>query len=224
MKKHPAILILMILSMVFSIGLSACDTEEPVQTDGVTYTITLDQTALSMTVYEKQTLTAVVRNSNGQVVDQTVTWSSSNSSVASVTDGVVLAAGAGTANITAALADGTTVSCTVTSAYTGVIPQLVLDNVTGGSLTIANGQSFTLNAKISFNGKDCTDSDTTFHYTVEDPSVATVSDDGVITAVAEGRTKITILAGWRGLGGENLNGGEDAYGLKIVVELSVAAL
>ena len=83
--------------------------------------VTLSQTAAAMTVGgETLTLTPTVAPSNA--TNKTVTWTTSDASVATVADGVVTAVGAGTATITATATNGTpddtsddqTATCAVT--------------------------------------------------------------------------------------------------------------
>ena len=82
--------------------------------------ITLSQTEAAMTVGgDALTLTATVAPDNA--ADKTVTWTTSDASVATVADGVVTAVGAGIATITATATNGTadtsddkTATCTVT--------------------------------------------------------------------------------------------------------------
>ena len=76
--------------------------------------VSLDKTELSLTVGGTETLTATVAPDNA--TDKTVTWTSSDSTVATVDqNGVVTAVAPGTAVITATTADGgKTASCTVT--------------------------------------------------------------------------------------------------------------
>ena len=83
--------------------------------------VTLSQTEAAMTVGDAAlTLTATVAPSNAS--NKTVTWTTSDASVATVADGVVTAVGAGTATITATATNGTpddtsddkTATCTVT--------------------------------------------------------------------------------------------------------------
>lgn len=82
--------------------------------------VTLSQTEAAMTVGgDALTLTATVAPSNAS--NKTVTWTTSDASVATVADGVVTAVGAGTATITATATNGTaetsddqTATCTVT--------------------------------------------------------------------------------------------------------------
>lgn len=88
--------------------------------------ITLDQTSGTLTEGDTVTLTATVSPDNATY--KTVTWETSNSSVATVADGVVTALRAGTATITAKTADGNfsaTYTLTVEAEavnYTNLVP------------------------------------------------------------------------------------------------------
>ena len=77
--------------------------------------VSLDQTTLEMTVEDKATLTATVLPANA--TDKSVAWSSSDNSVATVSNGQVEALAAGTAVITVTTTDGSkTAKCNVTVA------------------------------------------------------------------------------------------------------------
>ena len=73
--------------------------------------ITLDKTTLSLTVGAEETLTATVKPDNA--TDKTVTWTSSNTAVATVNNGKVKGIKAGTAVITAKAGDKSA-KCNVT--------------------------------------------------------------------------------------------------------------
>lgn len=82
--------------------------------------ISLDKKSLKLEPGEQATLTANVLPDNA--TDKTVTWESSDDSVASVENGTVTARAAGTASITASSADGEiTASCQVTVIDTALI-------------------------------------------------------------------------------------------------------
>lgn len=74
--------------------------------------VTLDKTALTMEVGDTERLVATVLP--GTAGDKAVTWTSSNSNVVTVSNGVVTANGLGTATITVTTMDGSkTATCTV---------------------------------------------------------------------------------------------------------------
>jgi uncharacterized protein YjdB len=101
--------------------------------------VTLDKTSLSMNTGTQQTLTATVSPSNA--TNKNVTWTSSNSSVASVASGVVTANAAGTAVITVTTVDGAkTATCTVTVTNSGATSiSEGFDSVVGTSSSITSG-------------------------------------------------------------------------------------
>lgn len=93
----------------------------PVQATGVT----LDKTSASVKQGKTLTLTATVEPADA--ANKNVTWSSSDTSVATVSDGVVTGVATGNAQITATTVDGShTASCTVT-VTTSLPPLLISD-------------------------------------------------------------------------------------------------
>ncbi|MCM1522175.1 MAG: C10 family peptidase [Muribaculaceae bacterium] len=83
--------------------------------------VTLDVTSKELTEGEEFTLTATVAPDDA--ADKTVTWTSSNDAVATVSaDGVVKAIAVGTATITATTTNGKTATCAVTVKASEVLP------------------------------------------------------------------------------------------------------
>ena len=145
--------------------------------------MTLSQTTASLKVVgETLTLTATVAPSNATF--KNVTWSSSNTAVATVADGVVTAkASVGTAIITVKTADGAkTATCTVT---VGVPVTGVTLSQTSASLKV--GETLTLKATVA--PDNATDKSVT--WSSSNTAVATVSD-GKVTAKAAGTATITV--------------------------------
>ena len=102
--------LLAIIAIMVMIAFSACgdgnDTMDSVSG------VSLNKSTLDLTVGETETLTATVSPSNA--TDKTVSWSSDNSDVVTVTDGTVTAVAAGSAIITVTTQDGDkTARCTV---------------------------------------------------------------------------------------------------------------
>ena len=120
--------------------------------------------------------------------DKTVTWSSSNETVATVTSaGKVKALKAGTADITAACGECSAV-CTVT------VKEIKLSKITLSkkTLTIAEGASKTL--KVTYSPSNTTDSKT-IKWTSSNKKVATVTSKGKVTAKKKGTATITAKCG-----------------------------
>ena len=79
--------------------------------------VTLEPTTATLTLGETETVTLIPTVLPGDATDKSVTWSSSDEAVATVTDGVVTAVAAGTATITVTTTDGAkTATCAVTVA------------------------------------------------------------------------------------------------------------
>ena len=136
-------------------------------------------------------LNATLYDASGNTLTGTgITWSSSNSAVASVSnDGVVVARSAGTTQITAA-AGGLRASITVTVART---PSRVV--VTPESARLAGeGETLRLVAVVlDADGGEITDAPRSWRS--EHPMVASVDDQGEVTARTEGETRITVSTG-----------------------------
>ena len=151
--------------------------------------ISLSQTSLNLTASgQKVTLTATVTPDNA--TNKSVTWTSSNTAVATVSNsGVVTAVANGTAVITAMTADGTNLSaqCNVTVNIPVPATGITLSQ-TSLNLT-AVGQTATLTATVT--PSNATNKSIT--WTSSNAAVATVSSSSVVTAVANGTAVITAM-------------------------------
>ena len=147
--------------------------------------VKLDKTTATAKLNYAIQLTHFIEPTNA--TNKSVTWTSSNPSVASVSDGKVTGLSAGTATITVTTADGGfTATCTVTvSDGSKTLSYLTLAKAASSSET---APAFTVTAKYS----DRTTEDVTSKATWKssDSSVATVSS-GIITLVAAGSTEVT---------------------------------
>lgn len=139
--------------------------------------VTLSKTSLSLTTGGSETVTATGRD--------TITWTSSKSSVATVVNGKITAVGAGTATITATQTDKQTATCTVTVTSPVVAVTSVTLNKT--SLSLEKGKTYTLKATV----KPSDAQNATVSWSSSKTSVATVDKNGKVTAKAAGSTTIT---------------------------------
>lgn len=150
--------------------------------------ITLNNSTLSLTTGQNFTLQAMLSPSNA--TNKEVTWESSDAGVAAVSkDGVVTAKKAGKATIVVKAADesGKYASCVVT--VTEAKKEVTGVTLNKSSLNLGVGGSEVLSATVL--PADATNKQVTWLSST--PSVATVSQSGVVTGVKEGTTQISVI-------------------------------
>ena len=149
--------------------------------------VSLDKTTLSFTSINQTTqLTATVLPTNA--TNKSVTWTSSNTNVATVSSsGVVTSKGNGTATITATTTDGSNKSATCS--VTVDAPILV----TGVSLSQTSLTFSALNATQTLTATvtPSNAANKTLTWTSSNTNVATVSSSGVVTSKGNGTATIT---------------------------------
>ena len=151
-----------------------------VTVQAVPTSVSLNKTSLTLDVSKSYTLTKTVSPSNAVT---SYTWSSSNTSVATVDgNGKVTAKKAGTATITVKTANGKTASCNVT---VQAVPTSVSLNKT--SLTLDVSKSYTLTKTVS-----PSNAVTSYTWSSSNTSVATVDGNGKVTAKKAGTATITV--------------------------------
>ena len=148
-------------------------------------------TATLMSIGQTVQLTASVLDQNGQpVAAATVTWSSNNVNVATVSNqGLVTAVGNGTATITAR-SGSVSQNATVTVRQTAVRIEIDPDTAT----LMAIGETVQLTAAVR-DGNGQPVSGVVVAWSSSDETVATVSGAGLVTAVMNGVAAITARAG-----------------------------
>ena len=170
-----------------------CNIQQPIPVESVAISGNgVSNGKLSLKVGASAQLTATVKPDNA--TNKTVSWDSSDNSVAKVSDGKVTALKAGTATITATAGDISS-SITVTVANVPVPVSSVSvsgDGVRDGKLSLKAGASVQLTASVK--PDDATDRKVT--WTSSDSSVANVMGTGVVTAGSKaGKATIKATAG-----------------------------
>ena len=130
---------------------------------------------------------SVTATPEAALTGKTVDWSSSDDRVVKVDqDGNIEAAGIGTATITASCEEfSDTVTVTVNAPLTGITLNTLETSIKKGD---------TADLDVIYTPEDTTD-DTTVIWTSSDDTVATVDDNGVVTALKDGETTITATVG-----------------------------
>lgn len=157
--------------------------------------IAISNSSVTLTEGGTQTISAYAVMSDGST--KSVSWQSSNQSIASISNGTITAKSAGTATITASYG-GKSASCQVTVKKKEQVAQATVQyiDITDSSITIDAKKTYTLtvNAVMSDGStKRLTNGEVLWE--VVDTSIATVSN-GVITGVSGGQT--TVFATYKG--------------------------
>lgn len=145
--------------------------------------VTLSETTATMTIGGELELTATIEPKNA--TDQRLTWSSSDTGVATVdSNGKVTAKAAGTATITATAASGITAACEITVSDEVIeVTAVTLDKT---KATIKVGKSLQLTATIEPTGA----TNASLKWTSSDTGIAIVTD-GRVQGIAPGEATIT---------------------------------
>ena len=161
-------------------SIPAVEEEEPTKAEPKY--LTLSQAVLSLGIGERYTLCCTLPDGS---IASNISYSSNNSLVARVDfkTGEVIAAGTGTAQITAKTPGGTKAVCNITVGYA---PSSIVINKT--KLVLGVGEQFNLNSSLP---SGCASYNTA--YSTNNALVAdVVKDNGLVTAKAVGTAKITV--------------------------------
>ena len=146
--------------------------------------VSLNKTEISLYIGESFQLEATVSPDNA--TDKAVTWSTSDSGVATVSGGAVKAVAKGTATITAT-AGGKSATCSVTCKERPKVQSISFEK---DSYAIPVGTSAQL--KITYSPADAVAPVCT--WAVSDPTLARVDNSGTVTALAPGEVTVTVTA------------------------------
>jgi uncharacterized protein YjdB len=145
--------------------------------------VSMDRETLSVAIGESKAIAATVLPENA---NPSVSWVTDNQAVATVTQGgAVTGIAVGTATITVATVEG---GFTDTCAVTVTVPVNVSGVTIPATAQVAEGYAVTLTPTI-------TPANATFQavtWSTSDPSIATVSANGVVTGLNPGLTTITV--------------------------------
>ncbi len=186
-KKLFLIIFSLCISLSLACGFAACGGEE--DTGIPVASVGFNKNVLELEVGETYKLNATVLPSNA--TDKTLIWSSSDSDVASVSDGLITARKEGEAEITAKSGNKQAV-CTVTvKPETDVTVPVTSVTLNQSVYTLAIGASYTLIPTVL----PANATDRQVKWSSSNEKTVTVSDRGVIQAIAKGTSTIKAEAG-----------------------------
>ena len=148
--------------------------------------LTLNKTSLTVNKGATSTLSATAGPSDAN--NKTVKWTTSDSSVATVSSaGEVKGVKRGTATITATAADGSGKKATCSVTVKQPVTSVTLNKT---ALTLNNGKTATLTATVGPSNAN----NKTVKWTTSNSAVATVSSTGVVKGIKRGTVTITATA------------------------------
>ncbi len=152
----------------------------PVAVSGVA----LNKKVATVNVGKKVTVKATVTPANAD--NKTLAWTSSNTKIATVSNGVVKGVKAGRVIITAKTTDGSNISATCTVTVKQPVTRISLSK----KATMYTGKKLTLKAKVS----PANASNKALTWKSSNTKIAKVASNGVVTGVKAGTVKITATA------------------------------
>lgn len=153
-------------------------------------TLTLDATAVALKTSQTRQVQVTTLDQNAQPIVAAVTWSSSASTIATVSSsGLITAAAPGAAVVTATATAGS-VSRSSVVAVTVTAPGVTSVSVTPPTLALSVGGTGTLTAAVVADAGIAG----TVSWTTSTPSVAVASAVGVVTAVGPGTAQVCAIS------------------------------
>ena len=190
---------LLLLFAAAGLMAAACEQAETEDQTVAVESISLDETiseGITLTEGETYDIADLVTVLPENATDKTVTYSSSDTKKATVSEeGVINAVAEGTADITVTAGDKTatfTVTVKPKPAGTVSVEAITLAETIANGTSLETGKTLDISSMVTVLPENATDK--SVKYSSSDAKVATVSDAGVITAVAAGEATITVTS------------------------------
>ena len=188
MKNLHWKVLVFILTICCSACFFACNGEEESSPNEIVYTFTLDDESVEVMQYDQVQLTV----KKSEALDGEIVWQSANPDIATVDkNGLVAGLALGETEITATVG-GYSDTCKITVIPQTEVARIVLDK---NETQIYTGLSVSVVAYVEYKG---TTVDCELTWESADESVATVDENGLITGVKVGATKVTVVGTYQG--------------------------
>lgn len=190
---------LLLLFAAAGLAAAACEQAETEDQTVAVESVSLDEAiseGITITEGETYEIAKLITVLPENATDKTVTYSSSDTEKATVSEeGVITAVAEGSAKITVTAGDKTaTFTVTVKPKPAGTVPveSITLDESIAEGATLETGKTLNISSLITVLPENATDKSVKYSSSAEE--YATVSDAGVITAVAAGEATITVTS------------------------------
>src|SRR5437588_3556272 len=194
LRHRRSLRLIALAALAVAAGVVACErATTPIAPPAAVGAVDLTPASASVPVGQTVQLTAIPRDANGNALSgSTVTWTSSNTSVATVSNaGLVSGVTAGSATITAT-SEGKSGTATITVTGVTTVPVATVD-LNPATATVQAGQTVQLTATPKDSNGNAL-SGRTVTWTSSNTSVATVSTSGLVSGVTPGSATITATS------------------------------
>jgi len=147
--------------------------------------VTLNSSTINLNMGQTTQLTATITPSNA--TNKILTWTSSNTAIATVSNGLVTAVGAGTATITITTTDGSNISTTASV----TVSVVSVTGLTLNSTIVSLVPTQTTQLSVTVTPPNATNKGVI--WSSSDSTIATVSSSGLVTGVAIGFATIAVM-------------------------------
>lgn len=180
--------VMLILGFAVGYGCNGDDEQKKSDKDEVAKSeIILSISEISLSVFDEYQIDYQLKNVTGTVV-----WSSSDESVVTVDNGLLIARATGNSTITAKIGD-IVAKCVVSVRASQFSPVLYVGE--SKTVNLYHDGSYRIPASVTYKGKAA---EASFSYSSDAETVVTVSSDGLIRAIGDGQAIITITANFKG--------------------------
>ncbi len=210
-SKLFTIIIITLLMSVFALIFTGCDDNKDLPP---TYSISIKNETVSLVLDSSYTLPVELEG----IDKSSLTWSSSDDSIVSVAEGVVVGRGIGTATVTATFGEKKD-SCEVTVGLGEFVPSL--ENNIGNNARITIGSNFDIVFNVDFNQNKYNDLSLVINGENLNEYFDYTTSENIITISPkkEGEISFSIVASWRGVENMHLPTMSSSLSLTIVEDL-----
>lgn len=189
-----SLFLLVVVSGVFV----ACGKKDskPQYEENVEYTLSAEELTVNMSIFDTKTLEVDAYKNSVLVANPALSWESSDETVLTVNNGVLIPIKCGEANIIVSYeTESLSIKVIVDEAGETPILQVSTDKID----LLVTSDPFPVESALYYDGVVVEDALISYSISEAEQAFATVDENGVITPISEGKATVKVVATWRGV-------------------------